>query len=44
MKKAHIALSRLVDDGNVVVEVPVVEDVDTLVHELAEVGIEAARQ
>ncbi|QCO07483.1 helix-turn-helix domain-containing protein [Azospirillum argentinense] len=42
MKKAHIALTRLLDEGSVVLEVPVVEDVGTLIRELAEVGLDAA--
>ncbi|WP_052710508.1 helix-turn-helix domain-containing protein [Azospirillum thiophilum] len=42
MKKAHIALTRLLDEGSVVVEVPVVEDVGVLIQELTEVGLDAA--
>lgn len=42
MKKAQIALGRLVSDGLVVVEVPVVEDVRTLIQELSDVGIDTA--
>lgn len=41
LRKAHLALTRLAERGEVVLEAPVVEDRDALLRELAEAGIAA---
>lgn len=43
LQKGHAALTRMLDDGEVLVEVPVVEDLRVLVAELAAAGIAATR-
>jgi len=43
LKKAHLALTKLVEQREVVIEVPVVEDLRLLADELREVGIAVTR-
>lgn len=43
LKKAHAALTRLVERGEVAIEVPVVEDLRRLAQELDDVGIHVTR-
>lgn len=43
LRKAHAALSRLLETGSVVVQVPTVESVARLTEELSQAGIAAVR-
>lgn len=43
MLRAKRAVEAMLDDGEVAVEVPTVEDFDALSHDLRKAGVEAAR-